>query len=515
MMPAKMKCVYYIGLHEDTLHLFQKQLVEIELQPIVEGDIVDNKVDLTACDTLLVGEQVVNPVRIAQQCYSKDKAISILLINDKANYQKVKSALQFAPFVGPTIQAVANELGTGLGPILEDAVQRTEQRRSYVRIRSASASASAFSPHYMEKVRVSYMTRVLDEAPIGAALLAKDGTVLNVNNYIVRLLGLSDKEILGIAFAAHFPELERVALQDFIADGYHSKQKRIFEMEAGGQRKFLEISIGDIDANSASHYKIAIVNDVTEATQARQRTMAHIDELQKLNEELQRVNEDLDTFVYTASHDLKSPILNIEGLVNLLEDSLSQEQLGEVPELDHIRRSVERFKVTIEDLTEVARIQRSFRQEATELKVADMVADIQQLLQPEIEKAGALLEVDTEQAPAIIFSRKNFKSVLLNLMSNAIKYKDPERQLRIHIRAAINGDRFQLSVQDNGLGIPAGRQERVFQLFKRMHMHVQGSGIGLYIVKRIVSNSGGTVHVESREGEGTTFTVSLPMLRRD
>ncbi|PVY42300.1 sensor histidine kinase [Pontibacter virosus] len=507
-----MKCIYYLGLREETLQLFQQQLREIQLEVVTAEDILTQKADLTVCDILLVGEQVENPVRIAQQTFSKDKAISILLINDRANHQKVKSALQFAPFVGPTIQAVSSELGTALVPIVEDAMQRTEQRRSYVRIRSASTSVTAFTPNYMEKVRVSYMTRVLDEAPIGAALLAKDGTVLNVNNYIVRLLGLSDKEILGIAFAAHFPEVERIALQDFITDGYLSKQKHIFELGSADDRKFLEISIGDIDANSSSPYKIAIVNDVTEAAQARQRTLAHIDELQKLNEELQRVNEDLDTFVYTASHDLKSPILNIEGLVNLLEESLSQEQLGEVPELDHIRRSVERFKVTIEDLTEVARIQRSFGQEATELKVADMVTDVQQLLQPEIEKAGAMIEVDTQQAPVILFSRKNFKSVLLNLMSNAIKYQDPQRQLRIHIRATLHDNRFHLSVQDNGLGIPAGRQERVFQLFKRMHMHVQGSGIGLYIVKRIVSNSGGTVSVESREGEGTTFTVSLPAL---
>ncbi|SIR00559.1 sensor histidine kinase [Pontibacter lucknowensis] len=505
-----MKCVYYIGLHEDTLHLFQEELEDITLQAVREEDILGNKANLTACDTLLVGEQVLNPVRIAQESFSRDKAISILLINDKANHQKVKNSLQFAPFVGPTIQAVTNELGTGLVPIVEDAVQRTEQRRSYVRIRSASSSITAFTPNYMEKVRVNYMARVLDEAPIGAALLAKDGTVLNVNNYIVRLLGRTDREILGIAFADHFPVNERNALQDFISDGYHSKQKRIFELGKGDSRKFLEISIGDIDAESSSPYKIAIVNDVTEATQARQRTLAHVDELQKLNEELRVVNEDLDTFVYTASHDLKSPILNIEGLVNLLEESLSQ-QPGEVPELEHIRRSVERFKATIEDLTEVARIQRSFGQEASELSVADMVADVQQLLQPEIDKTGAVIEVDIKQAPHILFSRKNFKSILLNLMSNAIKYHAPQRQLHIKIRTAIEQDLFLLSVQDNGLGIPTGRQDRVFQLFKRMHMHVQGSGIGLYIVKRIVSNSGGTVTVTSKEGEGTTFTVSLPV----
>src|SRR5690606_11374205 len=109
------------------------------------------------------------------------------------------------------------------------------------------------------------------------------------------------------------------------------------------------------------------------------------------------VNEDLDTFVYTASHDLKSPILNIEGLVNLLEEGLTVEQTALFPELSHIRRSVDRFKVTIEDLTEVARIQRSLGQEASDLDIAAMVADVEQLLQSEIATAKATVLVDTQE----------------------------------------------------------------------------------------------------------------------
>ena len=81
------------------------------------------------------------------------------------------------------------------------------------------------------------------------------------------------------------------------------------------------------------------------------------------------------------------------------------------------------------------------------------------------------------------------------------------------VKSSIRHGSFVLTVQDNGLGIPSRKQERVFQLFKRMHVHVQGSGVGLYIVKRIVSNSGGTVQVDSTENVGTTFTVALPVFQ--
>ncbi len=505
------KCIYHTGIQAETLHQLQQNLQGVNLLAISNNDVLGNMVRLAECDALLIGEQTTNPIRTAQEAFSKDKAVSILLINDKANHQKVKQALQFAPFVGPTIQAVSNELGTGLAPIIEDAIQRTEQRRSYVKLRSAGASMASFSPNSMEKVRLNYMTRVLDEAPIGAVLLAKDGTVLNVNNYMVRLLGLTDREILGLPFVSHFQGREKSKLQDFIVDGYHGKEKHTFALGEGENRKYLEISVADIDPSSTTVYKIVIVNDVTEATLAREQTLANLKELQELNDELRRVNEDLDTFVYTASHDLKSPILNIEGLVNLLEEGLTAEQAGLLPELAHIRRSVERFKHTIEDLTEVARIQRSLGQETADVDVAAMVADVAHLLQSEISGAGATLTVDTQEAPSFHFSRKNLNSILLNLLSNAIKYRDPARPLRIHIRVALQEGFFCLSVQDNGLGIPAGKQEKVFQLFKRMHTHVQGSGIGLYIVKRIVSNSGGTVLVSSEEGVGTTFTVRLPL----
>jgi len=101
------------------------------------------------------------------------------------------------------------------------------------------------------------------------------------------------------------------------------------------------------------------------------------------------------------------------------------------------------------------------------------------------------------------FSKKNFRSLLYNLLSNAIKYQSPERDCIIKTRTRLEAHYVVLSVKDNGLGISERHQEQLFTMFKRFHDHVPGTGIGLYMVKRMMENAGGKVTVQSQEGRGT------------
>jgi signal transduction histidine kinase len=98
---------------------------------------------------------------------------------------------------------------------------------------------------------------------------------------------------------------------------------------------------------------------------------------------------------------------------------------------------------------------------------------------------------------------------MYNLLVNAIKYRSPEKQLQIHIQTRQEGAYTILSVQDNGLGIRADQKDKLFAMFHRIHTHIQGTGIGLYVVKRIVDNNNGKIEVESEVGTGTTFHVYL------
>jgi signal transduction histidine kinase len=232
-------------------------------------------------------------------------------------------------------------------------------------------------------------------------------------------------------------------------------------------------------------------------------------QLELANEHLQRINNELDNFVYTASHDLKAPILNIEGLLKALERQIGPEVLQK-DTVGHTYRllnsQVNRFKATIADLTEVARISKESTEDVSSIPLAEVLLEVLQDLEPQIRQAGVKVEQHLN-CPEVFFSRKNLKSVLYNLLSNAVKYHSPEREPQVGISCLQQGDYHVLTVRDNGLGMDMRQEDKIFALFKRLHNHVEGSGIGLYIVKKILENAGGKIEVESQVGVGSTFKV--------
>jgi len=273
-----------------------------------------------------------------------------------------------------------------------------------------------------------------------------------------------------------------------------------------------------------------LINDITEPVLARQQVEQSRQALQALNaelaaaneelsvsnaelartnEDLDRTNKDLDNFVYTASHDLKAPILNVEGLLKALEKQLDaqtrqQESVRQIYGL--LYASVNRFKSTIGDLTEVARISKESTEDVVRIAVAAMLEEVLQDLAPQLREAGT--RVDTRlDCPEFDFSRKNLKSVLYNLVGNAVKYRSPDRPSLVRITCRTQGNYYMLTVEDNGLGMDMRQQDKIFALFKRLHTHVEGTGIGLYIVKKIIENAGGKIEVESQVGVGSTFTA--------
>jgi PAS domain S-box-containing protein len=234
-------------------------------------------------------------------------------------------------------------------------------------------------------------------------------------------------------------------------------------------------------------------------------------ELGRINEDLDRTNKDLDNFVYTASHDLKAPILNIEGLLRALEKQMGKETLQQarVQQIyGLLYDSVNRFKSTIGDLTEVARISKESAEDVASISVTGVLEEVLQDLGPQILEAGAKLNLQLS-CPEVRFSRKNLKSVLYNLLSNAVKYRDAERELLVGIICETHEDYHLITVRDNGLGIDMRQEDKIFALFKRLHTHVEGTGIGLFMVKKMLENAGGRIEVESQVGVGSTFKVYI------
>jgi len=261
-------------------------------------------------------------------------------------------------------------------------------------------------------------------------------------------------------------------------------------------------------------------HEVTEPVRARQLAVANAQqaqaqarELTAANQQLTRVNADLDAFTYTASHDLSTPLANLEGLLHALEEQLpaATRQAADVrPLLDLMQGAIERFQRTLAQLTDVIREQAAQDQPTESVDLAALVEGIRLDLAPLVATAAPELRVDVAGCPSLSFAPRNLRSIVYNLLSNAIKYHDPARSPVVHVRCFSSKATTVLEVEDNGLGLDASQQTRLFGLFQRLHTHVDGSGIGLYTVKKIVENAGGTIAVRSQPGVGTTFTVTLP-----
>ena len=283
--------------------------------------------------------------------------------------------------------------------------------------------------------------------------------------------------------------------------------------QAGDYRWMLGRALPSRNEQGAVVQWIGTYTDIHEHKLAQERITQAQRLLRDNNEELTRVNVDLDSFIYSASHDLKGPITNIEGLLQALADELPLEARQCPPVyniLGMLTRSVERFQHTIEQLSDVAKLQREHGLPLAPVPLAPVVQGVLLDLAPLLRSAGARLDLDLAEGVGVRFLEKNLRSVVYNLLSNALKYRAPARISRIQVRAHPDGPHLRLSVQDNGLGINATGQRRLFGLFERLHTHVEGSGMGLFMVRKMVENAGGRILVESEEGTGSTFTVLLP-----
>lgn len=254
-----------------------------------------------------------------------------------------------------------------------------------------------------------------------------------------------------------------------------------------------------------------IIQDISDEEIAKKQLADSRKSLELRNIELLKINNDLDNFIYTASHDLKAPISNIEGLLQayMMDGSFDEEQQSLI---DMMLFSIERFKTTIKDLTEISKVQRVSNIEPEVLTFSEIYNEVILDIRELIKISNDPVIVTDFKVDNIRYSRKNLRSIIYNLLSNALKYSSYERRPEIHLSTESADDFVLLKISDNGLGINPESQHKIFNMFERAHQHVEGSGIGLYIIKRIIENSGGKIDLQSKEGVGTTFKVFLKNL---
>jgi len=232
-------------------------------------------------------------------------------------------------------------------------------------------------------------------------------------------------------------------------------------------------------------------------------------DLQASQTELARSNEELERFAFLASHDLQQPLRTVNGFLQLLELRHGDELKGRAREyVEYALRGTRQMSTLIDDLLTYSRAGRNDR--APERISLDDVWDAAlEQLQAIIEESGAT--VTRGDLPTIVADRSQMTQVFANLIGNGVKYRgDAAPEVHASARRVVDG--WEVSVKDNGIGIDPKDHDKIFGMFRRLHGddRFEGTGLGLALVKRIVENTGGTIHVESEVGEGSTFVLRVP-----
>lgn len=231
-------------------------------------------------------------------------------------------------------------------------------------------------------------------------------------------------------------------------------------------------------------------------------------ELTETNHELIKHNNELRQFSYTVSHNLRGPVASLMGLLKLFESTDLPPENREI--FGHIEASTLRLDNIIKDLSKIIDIRHDIFHIRQQINLEHEVEEIRSMLDRDIEAGNISLVVNLAGSGIVYSVRPMVHSILYNLVSNAIKYRSPDRAGMVQITSSEDEKYYLIEVSDNGLGIDLNRdRENLFKLYKRFHHHTEGKGLGLYLVKLQAEALGGSVSVHSELNRFTTFTVRL------
>lgn len=233
-------------------------------------------------------------------------------------------------------------------------------------------------------------------------------------------------------------------------------------------------------------------------------------ELVNTNIELVKQNNQLEQFGYIIAHNLRGPVARILGLCNLIDvkhyDPVRDQEL-----VKQLYSSTEELDTIIYDLNAILEIKKGIHTSYEEIDLPERLAKVKSILKDKIKESETTIKADLQvqkcfAIPAYI------ESILYNLISNAIKYRALDRNPVITITTSLERNQILLMVQDNGIGLDLGKlKEKVFTLYQRFHHHVEGKGLGLFLVKTQVEALNGTIEINSKVNKGTTFKIYLPL----
>jgi len=232
-----------------------------------------------------------------------------------------------------------------------------------------------------------------------------------------------------------------------------------------------------------------------------------ITEKKQYEQDLEKLNELLTNMLYMAAHDIKSPLVNMKIMLQMMQENTSEIELF----LPKLHTSVNNLESVIAGIGKLIEAQINNNLEISLIKLKDEIENIKSVNQAELDSCGGSIQVEVEDGLQFNFVKQYFDSIVGNLVSNAIKYRNPRRKLNIKVTAEREDNKsIKLMVCDNGTGIDLQKHgNNLFKPFKRFHPTVNGSGIGLYLIDNLIRKNGGSIAVDSKPKLGTCFTCLL------
>ena len=341
--------------------------------------------------------------------------------------------------------------------------------------------------------------------------------IINANDSAVEEFGFSRKELLKKSiFDLHTEDelnhsaavLEKMKREEKLSveTSFKRKDGSVFMAEATpckymvGDKPMIHVFIQDITERKQAEKKLLELNTALESEIAKVEEHSH---------QIQLKNKELKDFAYVAAHDLKAPLINISTLAEMINtEALTDKQNIEV--LGRLKKSIALLHKTVYTLNDVIAFKTTLKDRKERLKFEEIFNEIKESLANQLETSNASIKEDFSECPEIDYPPLHLKSVIQNLLTNAVRYKDPDKLLNIEVKTFEQNGMACFSVKDNGLGFDSEKYSgKIFGLFTRLHAHVEGKGVGMHIVKSIIDAHGGKIEIKSKPKEGALFNVYL------
>ncbi len=404
------------------------------------------------------------------------------------------------------IKLVTNFVGTFSRMLSKLCADRSAHHRSDARQAASEAKYSDLEDSLAkseERFRSTF-----EQAAVGIAHISPDGRWLRINARCCEILGYTRNELEQLTFQdVTYPDdlgadLDHVRRLEEGLEDHYSMEKRYIRKDGSVVWANLTVSVVRKEGGAVQYY-ISVIEDISSRRFSEEA-------VRKTNAELAGRNAELEQFVYTVSHDLKSPLVTIQGYATHIQRDLNMGRLDRLTLfLPRITRATERMSNLIEDLLQLSRVGR-VNNDPEVIDIAFLCKELFGTLSGLLVSKKIDLQID-KSMPEAFGDRVRIMQVFENLITNAIKYGCPQSNMKIEIGGFVDDSESTIFfVRDHGPGIPEEHQQRIFGLFQRLEKRGEGTGVGLAIVKRIVEHHHGRVWVESESQKGSTFFVRLP-----